>query len=277
MQNDVKPLDRDRLSVLVAVLLLGSLLFRFIELPESVWRLEPLGSPLEVRITGVWLLVAVMVGVVCTGTNLILHDHPHLGRYPGRPIYISWILPGLVTGLSILLLARISSWPLWVGGLFLVGLGVSLTISAEYVAVCPDSSGYARARLSLNGLAYLLAFVLFNLIYQTRTRSLVTATLTLLTAFLLSLDLLSVADVQLRRVLPFAGIVALIVGESTWVLNYWQLSAWAGGLFLLLIFYVAVNVAHQYLLERLKLVILVEFVVVTAVVLTIILLRTPQV
>jgi hypothetical protein len=277
MHNNIKPLDRDRLSVLVAVLLLGSLLFRFIELPESVWRLEPLGSPLEVRVTGVWLLVAVMVGVVCTGTNLILHDHPHLGRHPGRPIYISWILPGLVTGLSILLLARISSWPLWVGGLFLVGLGVSLTISAEYVAVCPDSSGYARARLSLNGLAYLLAFVLFNLIYQTRTRSLVTATLTLLTAFLLALDLLSVADVQLRRVLPFASIVALIVGESTWVLNYWQMSAWVGGLFLLLIFYIAVNVAHQYLLERLKLVILVEFVVVTAVVLTIILLRAPQV
>lgn len=277
MQDDVKPLDRNRLSVLVAVLLLGSLLFRFIELPESVWRLEPLGSPLEVRVTGVWLLVAVMVGVVCTGTNLILHDHPHLGRHPGRPIYISWILPGLVTGLSVLLLARIPSWPLWVGGLFLVGLGVSLTISAEYVAVCPDSSGYARARLSLNGLAYLLAFVLFNLIYQTRTRSLVTATLTLLTALLLSLDLLSVADVPLRRVLPFAGIVALLVGESTWVLNYWQMSAWAGGLFLLLIFYVAVNVAHQYLLERLRLVILVEFVVVTAVVLTIILLRAPQV
>lgn len=277
MQNNVKPLDRDRLSVLVAVLLLGSLLFRFIELPESVWRLEPLGSPLEVRVTGVWLLVAVMVGVVCTGTNLILQDHPHLGRHPGRPIYISWILPGLVTGLSIFLLARVSSWPLWVGGLFLVGLGVSLTISAEYVAVCPDYSGYARARLSLNGLAYLLAFVLFNLIYQTRTRSLVTATLTLLTALLLSLDLLSVADVQLRRVLPFAGIVALLVGESTWVLNYWQISAWAGGLFLLLIFYVAVNVAHQYLLERLRLLILVEFAVVTVVVLAIILLRAPQV
>jgi hypothetical protein len=76
-------------------------------------------------------------------------------------------------------------------------------------------------------------------------------------------------------VLPFAGAVGLIVGESTWVLNYWQISGWAGGLLLLLIFYVTVNVAHQYLLERLKTSILVEFAVVTIIVLTIIFLRAP--
>jgi hypothetical protein len=87
--------------------------------------------------------------------------------------------------------------------------------------------------------------------------------------------LLSVADVPFRRVLLFAGIVGLIVGESTWALNYWQVSAWAGGLFLLLIFYVVANVAHQYLLERLSASVLVEFAVVAAIVLTIILLRAP--
>jgi hypothetical protein len=86
---------------------------------------------------------------------------------------------------------------------------------------------------------------------------------------------LSVADVQFRRVLLFAAIVGLITGESTWALNYWQISAWAGGLFLLLIFYTAVNVAHQHLLERLSGSILAEFAVVAVIVLTIILLRAP--
>ena len=56
MQETVQPLDRNRLSVVVAVLLLGGALFRVIELPEQTWRLEPLGSPLEIHITGVWLL-----------------------------------------------------------------------------------------------------------------------------------------------------------------------------------------------------------------------------
>jgi hypothetical protein len=275
MQETVKPIDRNRLSVLMAVLLLGSVLFRFIELPEQTWRLWPLGSPLEIHITGAWLLIALMVGLVCTGTNLILHGHPHLSVQSGRPIYISWILPGLAAGLSAYLLARPASWLVWLGELALVGIVVSLTISAEYVAVSPDAPGYSTARLLLNMLAYLFAFILFAVIYHARARSLVSATLTLLMATVLALDLLSVAEVPPGRIWPFAVVVGLIVGESTWALNYWQINAWAGGLFLLLIFYVAVNVAHQYLLGRLRLSILIEFAVVTILVLLIILLRAP--
>ncbi len=275
MQETIKPLDRNRLSVLMAVLLLSCVLFRFIELPEHVWNLRPLGSPLEIHVTGTWLLIALMVGLVCTGTSLVLHDHPHLGEHSGRPIYISWILPGVLAGLSAYLLAREPTWPIWIGGLTLVGIGISLTVSAEYAAVFPDVPGYPTARLALNVLAYLLVFALFAVIYHTRTRSLVTATLTLLTAMLLALDLLSVADVLLRRVHLFALIVGLIVGESTWALNYWQISAWVGGLFLLLIFYVVVNAAHQHLLGRLSVSILVEFAIVAIIVLTIILLMTP--
>jgi hypothetical protein len=275
MQETAKPLDHDRLSVLVAVLLLGSALFRFIELPEHVWRLQPLGSPLEIHVTGTWLLSTLMIGLVCTGTNLILHDHPHAGQQLGRPVYISWILPGVVAGLSAYLLAHVSIWPIWIAGLLLVGVIISLSISAEYYAFCPDTPGYAGARLALNVLAYLLAFILFTIIYQSRSRSLVTATLTLVTATLLGLDLLSVADVPLRRVLPFAFVVGLVIGESTWALNYWQVSAWAGGLFLLLIFYVTANVAHQHLLERLSVSTLVELATVTVIVLLIILLSAP--
>jgi len=275
MEETVKPLDRNRLSVLVAVLLLGCVLFRFIELPERVLELQLLGSPLGIRITETWLLIALVVGLVCTGTNLILHGHPHLGRHPGRPIYISWILPGVVAGLLAYLLASAPTRAVWVASLMLSGVGISLVVSAEYNAISPDAPDYPLARLALNMLAYLLAFILFTIIYHTRTRSLVTATLTLLTAAVIALDLLSAADVPLRRMLPLAGIVGLIVGESTWVVNYWQISAWAGGLFLLLIFYVTVNVAHQYLLERLRASILAEFAVVTVIVLVIILLRTP--
>jgi hypothetical protein len=274
MQETIKPLDHNRLSVLVAVLLLGSLLFRFIELPEHTWRLEALGSPLEIHVTGTWLLTTLMIGLVCTGTNLVLHDHPHLGEQPGRPIYITWILPGVMAGLCAYLLNHISPWPVWIGGLIVAGIGIGLVVSAEYAAVSPEDPGYPTARLALNMLAYLLAFALFTLIYQSRTRSLVTATVMLLAATLLALDLLSVADVQFRRVVLFASIVGLIIGETTWILNYWQISAWSGGVLLLLAFYFTVNVAHQHLLERLNKSALAEFAIVAAIVLTIVLLRT---
>lgn len=275
MRESIKPLDRNRLSVLVAVLLLGNVFFRFIELPEHMWRLRPLGSPLEIHVTGTWLLVALMFGLVCTGTNLILHGHPRLGEHQGRPVYISWILPGVTAGLSAYLLVRAPTWSVWVGGLFIAGVAISLAISAEYTAVSPYASSYPVARLGLNVLAYLLVIALFTIIYRTRTRSLVTATLTLLVSTLLALDLLSVADVSLRRVLPYAGITGLIVAESIWAVNYWQINAWVGGLLLLLVFYVVVNAAHQHLLERLRISLLGEFSVVVIIVLIIILARSP--
>ncbi|HDQ74233.1 MAG TPA: hypothetical protein ENN19_19375 [Chloroflexi bacterium] len=268
-------MNRDHLSVLVAVLLLGSVLFRFIELPNQTWRLQLFGSPMEIRLTGTWLLTLLMIGLVCTGANLILHGHPHLADHPERPIYVSWILPGLLTGLSAYLLEQIVTGPVWIAGLLFAAVAISLTISAEYTVVSPKSSGYPATRLALNMLAYLLAFILFTVIYQTRSRSIITATLMMLVAGVLALDLLSVADTPFQRVILYSGVVALIIGECTWALNYWQISAFVAGLFLILIFYVIVNVAHQYFLERLSWSVVVEFALVAIVALIVVLFKAP--
>lgn len=273
LRSESKPVDRDRLSVLLAVLILTNVLFQFIELPGRVYGLQALGSPLQVYASDTLLLTTLLVGMACTGTSLVLHDHPLLIAHPERPVPISWILPGVLAGLSGYLLSLAPTLPIWLGGLILFGVSMGLTVSAEYAAAHPDAPNYATARLALNVLAYLLAFILFVIIYQTRTRSLVTATLTLLIATVLAIDLLNVADVPARRLLPFAGIIGLIIGESTWALNYWHVSAWVGGLLLLLIFYIATNVAHQHLLERLTVSTLVELTAVSVAVLLVVLFK----
>ncbi len=274
-ESDNKPIDRDRLSVLLAVLILGNVLFRFIELPGHVYRVQALGSPLEIHASGTLLLITLMVGLACTGTTLVLHDHPLLLEHPERSVTIAWILPGVLAGLSGHLLSLAPTLSIWLGGLVIFGISIGLTVSAEHAAIHPDAPSYAVARLALNALAYLMAFMLFVIIYQTRSRSLMTATLTLLVATLLAVDLLSVADVRVGRLLPFAGIVGLIIGESTWALNYWQISGWVGGLLLLLVFYISINVAHQHLVERLSMSTLVEFTAVTVAVLLVVLIRGP--
>ncbi len=270
-----RPVDRDRLSVVLAVLVLSSVLFRFIELPEHVYRLQLLGSPLEIRANGSLLLIVLMVGLACTGTGLVLHDHPRLTRASGRRMQIGWILPGALAGLSAYLLSLAPTLGLWMVGLTVSSVGIGLTIAAENATMCSKAHSYPVARLGLNVLAYLMALVLFVLIYRTRTRSLVTATLTLMTGGLLAVDLLSVADVPVGRMLPFAGIIAMIIGQSTWALNYMQISAWTGWLLLLLVFYVAVNVAHQHLLDRLGPSMLIEFAAVALAVLLAVVIRGP--
>jgi len=252
-------LNRDRLSVLVASILLLSILFRFIQFPEASWRLEVLGSPLEIQITGATLLVAFSIALVITGTRAVLMAHPSVRGLP-RPLYLSWVLPGLLTGLSVYVTSLAPDLRLWGAGTLLTAFLISLAVSAEFTALSTEDPGYARARLALNLLAYILAFALFYFIYRTRARSLITATATTLTAFLVALDLLSIADVGVGQVALYAGVVGLVTGESTWAFNYWRLGNWAGAFSILLVLYLTSGIAQQHLLGRLTGRVVAEFV-----------------
>ena len=275
MVEYVPRLNRDRLSVLIALILLISVLFRFIRLPEARWDLIVLGSPLAIRITKSWLLVVLMTGLTALGTRYVLLAHPDAPHRLPRPLYLSWVLPSLLAGMGAYLVELAPTERIWAAGVLLMVLVVGLAVSAEFGALSPDYPGHARARFSLNVLAYLLSFALFYVVYRTRARSILTASATTLSAFLVALDLLSVADVSVNRVALYAGVVGLLVGEVTWALNFWQLSNWAGGLFLLAIFYLATGVAHQHLLEKLSTWVLLEFVLVAAAALAMILLSAP--
>jgi hypothetical protein len=269
MLEHTYPINRDRLSVLVAIILLLSVLFRFIELPAASWQLNILGSPLTIQIDSEVLLVVMTVALVVAGTRFVLFDHPDAPDRLPRPLYLSWVLPALLSGLVVYAVHQAPTVRVWSGGVLVVGLMVSLSVGAEFIALSTEDARYTRARLGLNLLAYLLAFFLFYFTYQTRARSLITATATTLASFLVALDLLSVADVGVERVAVYAAAVGLIVGEVTWALNYWQLNNWAGAFSILLVFYVVSGIAHQYLLERLTARVLVEFALVTIAALTI--------
>jgi len=263
--------DRDRLSVLVGFILLTPVLLRFVELPPRTFTLMVLGSPLSFTLTGRWVLAAVLPALACSGTNAVLRLHPRMQQPHRPPFYLFWPLPGLTALLGAVLLPRLSPWPLWWGGLLLLGAFLTLVVITEFGAVDPDSFGFPRARLALNAIAYGLAFASFTLIYATRVRSLVTATATLGVSLVLAFELLNTTEVGQRRSGLYALLVALLMGESAWALNYWAISPWTGGLLLLLLFYLSVGITQQHLLERLNRRVLAEFAVVALVALALIL------
>jgi hypothetical protein len=158
-------------------------------------------------------------------------------------------------------------------GLAVVGVVVSLAVAGEYAAVSPEAPGYAMARMGLNVLGYVLAFVFLTLIYGSRTRSLLSASAVAILMTLTSLDLLSGPDVPFRRALVHSVVVGLVMAESIWALNYWRIAPWAGGLLLLLGFYGFTSVAHQHLLGRLDRSTVVELVIIITILLTVVLIR----
>lgn len=271
MAERIPRLNRDRLSVLIALILLTSVLFRFVQLPQVTRRFHLLGSPLEVNLTGVGLLVVLVAGLAAMGARYVLAAHPDAPDRLPRPLYFSWVLPGLLGGMAAYLVELAPNETIWAGGLLLSMLVIGLAVAAEFAALSPRHPAATRARLGLNILAYLLALLLFYLIYRTRARSLITATEVTLVAFLIALDLLGVAETRAVRVVLYAAIIGLVLGEATWALNYWRLDNWTASLLLLLLFYLATGIAQQYLLDRLKPAVLLEFGLVTAAVLILVL------
>lgn len=145
------------------------------------------------------------------------------------------------------------------GGLLLLGLLIAVTLFALFATVDTGAPGFRRGRLVLNVLAYTSALALFLLVYQTRTRSLLSGSLVALTATLLAVELLRSTTDRSELVLSHALVVGLVLGESTWALNYWPLPGLTGGLLLLLIFYLIVSLAQHGLQNHLTRRVLIEF------------------
>lgn len=276
MSGPVPRLNRERLSVLIALALLTSVLFRFVQLPQITRQFHVLGSPLEVNLTGTWLLVLLVGGLAGMGARYVLAAHPDYPDRLARPLHFSWLLPALIGGMAAYLAELAQTNALWAVSLTGAMVLIGLAVAAEFATLSTAHPSYARARVALNILAYILAFAFFLLIYHTRARSLLTATGVTVVAFLIALDLFSVAETRGLRVTLYAAVTGLMVGEATWALNYWRLDDWTASLLLLLLFYLGTGIVQQYLLERLRVTVLLEFGFVTVLVLILMLTFRPS-
>lgn len=259
----------NRILVLVALLALTPVLLLVVELPSRNVSFSFLGSELAISLNTNSLLILFMPVLTIAGVDWVLRDHPDVQAGEAPFLFPFWMAPGLTALALALLLTRINTWPLWILALMLGVIIIGVLVVAEYNTVSPNHASYPLARLTVTGLSYLIAFGLFTLIYSTRERSIITATITMLVAVALSLDLLAPHIIGLDQAVLFALIIGWIVGIATWALNYWNISNWSAGVLMLTAFYVCVGVAQQHFQERLSRNVLGEFGVVTVIALVV--------
>jgi len=204
-------------------------------------------------------LLVLMPVLTCAGVDWILRDHHDVRAGEIPYLFPFWVAPAFAALTIAWLLTRISTWPLWVAVLLLGVIAIAVLSFAEYVALSPYARGYAVARLALTSVSYGIAFALFTLIYSARERSVVSATLTTAVAFGLALDLMAPHIVGLGTAGTFSLVVGLLVGQSIWALNYWNVSNWSAGVLLLAVLYVMIGLAQQYFQDRLTRSVLLEF------------------
>jgi hypothetical protein len=250
----------ERISQVVSLTLLGLVVCSLIELPNRTLELIFLGTPLTLVVSQRWLMILLLGGLAGTGASSIIRAHPLLTRRLSGYVLAFMLLPTLLVMLIILILPLLSTdliW--WAAGIGVSGLLIWLTLLAEYHTVDPRDRSYEMSHFWLNLVGFGVAFGLFALIYQTRARSIISASEMSLAGGLLAASLLRAGPAQIGRTWLFAAIVALVLGQSTWALNYWRIAPLTAGFWLLLVFYLLVGLAQQQLLGRLTRRALIEF------------------
>ena len=115
-----------------------------------------------------------------------------------------------------------------------------------------------------------IALIFYILIYQSRSRSAISATAIMGVSGIIALALLRQSPDQIFKTWLFAAVIGLSLGQITWALNYWRTGALNAGLLLFLVFYVLVGIANQQLSGVFSRRVLWEFGVVSLVTLVVI-------
>jgi len=270
--NETLSINRGRLSVLVALVILSFGLLPLIEVPSagSVGT-SFLGTPLRLDITAGTIVLLLVTILTCAGVDQLVREHPRVRRGEVTRIFPFWLIPAVAVIVASQLLVNITDVPLWILSLVVTASILWVTILAEYATVDPDGPLAGRARLFLTAMAYLLAILLFGLIWNTRARSSISATLTLAAAGVLAFDLLYAAHPRISRVLIYATAIALVLAEANWAINYWRSNVFTAAVAQLLAFYALVGLAGQHLIDRINRRVLIEFSVVLVIALLLLL------
>ena len=147
----------ERLSVLIATILLAYAIARFVNLPGRDFPLQFIGIYLALQINAKTIIAVAVTGITATGTDWLLRDHRKLGKQSTLP---HWILPGLTAWVITVPLNNLPVSPFWwvifLGG----GILLLLVLIAEYIVVDPDDVRYPAASASLIALSYALFLIL---------------------------------------------------------------------------------------------------------------------
>jgi len=215
-----------------------------------------LGISLFVKPPMVWFLGLSLLAVAATVAQRVVHFDEMSGTRIGpspKDTRAVWILPCLVAGASFVWLQQpvFSTFP-WVGVLLTFAGAVLMGVVTLQSLAASDEERHRNAgRAGLFWITYITAFALYTLIYITKIRSLFTATAVLIVTVFVTIELLKDSDLPPRQNTIYAGAVGLVLGEATWVFNYWVVNAFMGGALLVLVLYVAVGIVQTQAADKL--------------------------
>jgi hypothetical protein len=210
-----------------------------------------------------WILLA-LTAIVGLGADGIIRSHPRAEFHTIADTAPYLFVPVLFTLSSGLFLEDVVLRYWAVPAILGAGVLMGGTLYAEHISVEPDDPSFPAARFVLNVVTYLTAFGFYAVVYGFDVDLLPAAFAVGLVSMLLSIEIFREAEADPMRALVFAGCIGVIIAETRWVLYFIPLDGFLAGVFILLVFYLTTGVISHYLTDHLDRNVLLEFALVTA-------------
>ena len=221
--------NRDRLSVLVAVIMLAFALANFIRIPVWEIAVDLPGFYLPFQISMQVVVLGIVAGLTAAGADWLFHDHPAISG-PSAVNY--WILPSLTSFAIGLLLMQVPFNSLWWLGLFIGGGILSLVLVGEYISIDSEDIRQPLAAAILISVSFALFLILIIGLHLSNLRLFFLGPSVFISSWLVSLRSLHLR-LHGEWVIYESAIIALIVAQIGAGLTYWPLSPISYGLILL--------------------------------------------
>lgn len=212
--------DANRVSVVMAVVLLAYVLTRLIDVPAYSLDLQLPGFffSYELNISTVIALLAAALTAI--GMDWLLRSHP---AFQSTNTVHHWLLPALTAWAVGVMVDSLPAGTLsWVG-FVLGGLLLLLAILAEYVVVNPSDARYAAAMAVLTAQAFALYLVLATALHFAEVRLFIEIPTLFVAAGLVSLRALQL-HLNGRWDFAWAAGIALASSQLAAALHYWPLT-----------------------------------------------------
>lgn len=229
MKSERIHLNQERLSTVIATILLGYAIIQFVNVPLQTFPVEILGIYIPITININTIVTIAIAGMTASGTDWLLRDHPSL---KGKSSIPHLLLPALTAWIINIILSSYPNNPMW-WLIFLTGGGFLLVvILAEFIAVDVEDIRHPIAIALLNALSLALFLGLVVSLRSTSQRLIMA-----LPAIAISTGGLSLRILQLkyseRWLIPYALTCMAVTAQLAGALHYLPITPLSYGLFLL--------------------------------------------
>lgn len=234
--------NRDRLSVLVAIILLALALAKFIDIPSQVFTYQIPGLFLRFELSLKTSVTVLVTAMAASGAAWLLSQHPKRSKNTLLP---HLLLPAFTTWVAEVALDRISLSAAWWVAFGISGLMIMLVMMAEYISLDPQDIRSQLVEPGLIALTYALFFVFAVSLKILDLRLYLILPGMILAAGMVSLRILNL-HLKMDWPIAFGLVPVVVVAQFATAFHYLPMTPMAFGLILLGLLYAVIIFLSGY-------------------------------